>query len=27
VEVLDKDGNVVLHGSVSPRPSITSPSP
>ena len=27
VEVLDKDGNVVLHGSVSPRPSITTPSP
>ena len=27
VEVLDKDGNVVLHGSVSLRPSITSPSP
>lgn len=27
VEVLDKDGNVVLNGSVSLRPSITSPSP
>jgi hypothetical protein len=27
VEVLDKDGNVVLQGSVSPRPSITTPSP
>jgi predicted anti-sigma-YlaC factor YlaD len=27
VEVLDKDGNVVLHGSVSLRPSITTPSP
>jgi hypothetical protein len=27
VEVLDKDGNVVLHGSVSLRPAITSPSP
>lgn len=27
VEVLDKDGNVVLHGSVSPRPSITTPAP
>jgi predicted anti-sigma-YlaC factor YlaD len=27
VEVVDKDGNVVLHGSVSPRPSITTPSP
>lgn len=27
VEVLDKDGNVMLHGSVSPRPSITTPSP
>ncbi|MGZ5295365.1 MAG: anti-sigma factor family protein [Actinomycetota bacterium] len=27
VEVLDKDDNVVLHGSVSVRPSITTPSP
>jgi len=27
IEVLDRDGNVVLHGSVSLRPSITSPSP
>ncbi|MEO8423964.1 MAG: zf-HC2 domain-containing protein [Actinomycetota bacterium] len=27
VEVRDKDGNLVLHGSVSPRPSITTPSP
>lgn len=27
VEVLDKDGNLVLHGSVTPRPSITTPSP
>jgi predicted anti-sigma-YlaC factor YlaD len=27
VEVLDRDGNVVLYGSVSPRPSITTPSP
>ncbi|MGZ8607155.1 MAG: anti-sigma factor family protein [Actinomycetota bacterium] len=27
VEVVDKDGNVVLHGSVSRRPSITTPSP
>jgi predicted anti-sigma-YlaC factor YlaD len=27
VEVLDKDGNVVLYGSVSRRPSITTPSP
>lgn len=27
VTVLDKDGNVVLHGSVSPRPAITTPSP
>ena len=27
VEVLDKDGNVVLHGTVSLRPSITTPSP
>lgn len=27
VEVLNRDGNVVLHGSVSPRPSITTPSP
>ena len=27
VEVLDTDGNVVLHGSVSRRPSITTPSP
>lgn len=27
VEVLDKDGNVVLSGRVSPRPSITTPSP
>jgi hypothetical protein len=27
VEVLDKDGNVVLRGSVSLRPSITTPSP
>ena len=27
VEVLDKNGNVVLHGSVSRRPSITTPSP
>ncbi len=27
VEVVDKDGNVVLHGSVSRRPSLTPPSP
>ena len=27
VEVLDRDGNVILHGSVSRRPSITTPSP
>jgi hypothetical protein len=27
IEVLDRDGNVVLHGSVSPRPSITTPAP
>ena len=27
VEVVDKDGNVILHGSVLPRPSITTPSP
>lgn len=27
IEVLDKSGAVVLHGSVSPRPSITTPSP
>jgi predicted anti-sigma-YlaC factor YlaD len=27
VEVLDRDGNVVLYGSVSLRPSITTPSP
>jgi predicted anti-sigma-YlaC factor YlaD len=27
VEVVDKDGNVVLHGSVSRRPSITTPAP
>jgi predicted anti-sigma-YlaC factor YlaD len=27
IEVLDKSGGVVLHGSVSPRPSITTPSP
>jgi predicted anti-sigma-YlaC factor YlaD len=27
VEVVDKDGNVILHGSVSRRPSITTPSP
>ena len=27
IEVLDRDGNVVLRGSVSLRPSITSPSP
>ena len=26
IEVLDKSGGVVLHGSVSPRPSITTPS-
>jgi predicted anti-sigma-YlaC factor YlaD len=27
VEVLDRDGNVILQGTVSPRPSITTPSP
>lgn len=27
IEVLDKSGAIVLHGSVSPRPSITTPSP
>ena len=27
VDVVDKNGNVVLHGSVSRRPSITTPSP
>ena len=27
IEVLDKNGAVVLHGSISPRPSITTPSP
>jgi hypothetical protein len=27
VEVVDTDGNVVLHGSVTRRPSITTPSP
>ena len=27
VTVVDMDGNVVLHGMVSPRPSITTPSP
>ena len=27
VEVLDRDDNIILQGTVSPRPSITTPSP